>query len=80
MYAALDDNSLIEDKSFVGALDNLIASLRNIRFAGQTEMTTETDGSTSAKVSGKAKFSASAFGGRLKPGVRWRHRRPTKQK
>ncbi|WP_292989659.1 hypothetical protein [Mycobacterium sp.] len=71
MYAALDDNSLIDDKSFVSALDDLLASLRNIRFEGQTEATTETEteASSSAKASAKAKISAASLGASAQAGA-----------
>ena len=63
MYAALEDNNLIEDRSFVGALDDLLASLRNIRFDGTVESSKESEASKAAKASGKSKFSLFKFGG-----------------
>jgi hypothetical protein len=55
---ALDDNDLIEDAAFVGSLDNLVASLTNIRFEGEVATTTETE--TSSNKKGSAGLTASS--------------------
>lgn len=59
--AALDDNDLIEDKTFVNALDNLMASLRNIRFEGRTEITKETERKSARSGSGSLELSAATL-------------------
>jgi hypothetical protein len=57
--AALDDSDLIEDTSFVASLDNLLASLTNIRFEGEVATTTETETSSNKKGSAELTVSSS---------------------